>query len=95
LGVKVIAILRKAGLSPSRLELEITESALVADFTGVKSVLDALRGAGVKIGLVNFGTGYSSLYHLRNFKLDTIKINRSFIQAMAEWSEPILWIAGR
>jgi EAL domain-containing protein (putative c-di-GMP-specific phosphodiesterase class I) len=45
-------------------------------------VLGESRTAGVRIALDNFGTGYSSLYHLRNFKLDKIKIDRSFIQAM-------------
>ncbi len=63
--------------------MEITESALVADMENAQIVLGALRNAGVRISLDNFGTGYSSLYHLRNFKLDKIKIDRSFIQAIA------------
>ena len=46
-----------------------------------------MRAAGIRITLDNFGTGYSSLYHLRNFKLDKIKIDRSFIQAMATDAE--------
>jgi EAL domain-containing protein (putative c-di-GMP-specific phosphodiesterase class I) len=62
--------------------MEITESALVADMENAQFVLGALRNAGVHIVLDNFGTGYSSLYHLRNFKLDKIKIDRSFIHAM-------------
>ena len=60
--------------------MEITESALVADLENAQIVLGALRNAGVRISLDNFGTGYSSLYHLRNFKLDKIKIYRSFIE---------------
>jgi EAL domain-containing protein (putative c-di-GMP-specific phosphodiesterase class I) len=48
-----------------------------------REALGRLRSAGVKIVLENFGTGYSSLYHLRNFKLDKIKIDRSFIASMA------------
>jgi EAL domain-containing protein (putative c-di-GMP-specific phosphodiesterase class I) len=48
-----------------------------------KLVLGSLRAAGVRIALDNFGTGYSSLYHLRNFKVDKVKIDRSFIHAMA------------
>ena len=46
------------------------------------NVLGGLREAGVRIALDNFGTGYSSLYHLRNFKLDKIKIDKSFIENM-------------
>lgn len=83
-GLRIVAILGESGLPASRLELEITESALVADLEAAKRVLGAIHETGVKIALNNFGTGYSSLYHLRNFKLDTIKIDRSFVQVMAE-----------
>ena len=69
-------------MAPGRLELEITESALVRDLAGARGVLGSLREAGVRIVLDNFGTGYSSLYHLRNFKLDKIKIDRSFIETL-------------
>lgn len=79
---RMVRILTEAGLSPTRLEIEITESALVADMENAQLVLGALRTAGVRIALDNFGTGYSSLYHLRNLKLDKIKIDRSFIHAM-------------
>jgi diguanylate cyclase (GGDEF)-like protein len=79
----VLKILERSGLQPSRLEMEITESALVADMENAEVVLGALRAAGVRIVLDNFGTGYSSLYHLRNIKLDKIKIDRSFIHTMA------------
>ena len=82
IAARVVRILHEAGLSPTRLEIEITESALVADMDNAHLALDALRAAGVRIALDNFGTGYSSLYHLRSFKLDKIKIDRSFIQAM-------------
>jgi diguanylate cyclase (GGDEF)-like protein len=84
LGLRIVAILGESGLPASRLELEIPESALVADLEAAKRVLGDIHATGVKIALNNFGTGYSSLYHLRNFKLDTIKIDRSFVQAMAE-----------
>ncbi|MDB5437910.1 MAG: hypothetical protein JWM33_337 [Caulobacteraceae bacterium] len=82
LGLRLLAILGETGLSPHRLEIELTESALVADLEGAREVLGALRETGVKIALDDFGTGYSSLYHLRNFKLDKIKIDRSFIDSM-------------
>jgi EAL domain-containing protein (putative c-di-GMP-specific phosphodiesterase class I) len=62
--------------------VELTESALVQDLRGAKEVLGALREAGVRIALDDFGTGYSSLYHLRNFKVDKIKIDRSFVESV-------------
>jgi EAL domain-containing protein (putative c-di-GMP-specific phosphodiesterase class I) len=54
----------------------------VRDLAGAQEALMALRGAGVRIALDDFGTGYSSLYHLRNFKIDKIKIDRSFVDNM-------------
>ena len=80
--LRVMAILGRTGLSPARLELELTESALVRDFESARAALGALRDAGVRIAIDNFGTGYSSLYHLRNFKIDRLKIDRSFIDSM-------------
>jgi len=79
----ILSVLKESGVEPERLELEITESALVHDLEGAQVILGALRKAGVKIVLDNFGTGYSSLYHLRNFKLDKIKIDRSFIETLS------------
>jgi diguanylate cyclase (GGDEF)-like protein len=82
LGLRIMSILAESGLPPTRLEIEITESALVRDMESAKTLLGALRDAGVRIALDDFGTGYSSLYHLRNFKLDKIKIDRSFVESM-------------
>jgi predicted signal transduction protein with EAL and GGDEF domain len=81
--LRIMGVLGRAGLPPRRLELEITESALVRDMDAAQTALGALRELGVSIALDDFGTGYSSLYHLRNFKLDKIKIDRSFVDAMA------------
>jgi predicted signal transduction protein with EAL and GGDEF domain len=78
----ILSVLEASGVAPGRLELEITESALVRDLENAREVLGSLREAGVRIVLDNFGTGYSSLYHLRNFKLDKIKIDRSFIETL-------------
>jgi diguanylate cyclase (GGDEF)-like protein len=75
-------ILREGALTPSRLEVEITESALVRDLEAAQEVLGALRESGVRIVLDNFGTGYSSLYHLRNCRPDKIKIDRTFVDGM-------------
>ncbi|MBS0421731.1 MAG: EAL domain-containing protein [Proteobacteria bacterium] len=79
---RVLRILAEYGLAPQRLEMEITESALVADMGNSKKIVDALRAAGVRVALKNFGTGYSSLFHLRNLQLDKLKIDRSFISDM-------------
>ncbi|HXA39485.1 MAG TPA: EAL domain-containing protein [Phenylobacterium sp.] len=83
-GLRLLKILGAANLAPARLELEIAESAMVADLDGAQRVLGAIRDSGVKIALSDFGTGYSSLYHLRNFRIDRIKIDRSLVQAMGD-----------
>jgi diguanylate cyclase (GGDEF)-like protein len=82
LGLRLLGILGETGLAPNRLEIEITESALVRDLEAAQDILGGIREAGVKIALDDFGTGYSSLYHLRNFKLDKIKIDRSFVSEL-------------
>lgn len=81
-GLRVLHILAETGLQPQRLELEITENTLVRDLKAAEEALGSLRDAGVRIALDDFGTGYSSLYHLRRFKFDRIKIDRSFIDTM-------------
>lgn len=84
---RVLSVLSSTGLAPHRLEIEITESALVQDLEVAQEVLGGLRATGVRIVLDNFGTGYSSLYHLRNFKLDKIKIDRGFIESVTSQEE--------
>jgi diguanylate cyclase (GGDEF)-like protein len=84
---RILRILRETGLAPNRLELEISESALVRNLDAAQSLLGSLRDAGVRLALDHFGTGYSSLYHLRNFKLDKIKIDSSFIRTMLQQKE--------
>jgi diguanylate cyclase (GGDEF)-like protein len=73
------SVLLETGLSPSRLELEITESVLVDDFSHAQSILRRLKTLGVKISMDDFGTGYSSLSYLQSFPFDKIKIDRSFV----------------
>jgi diguanylate cyclase (GGDEF)-like protein len=75
----VHAILLQTGLSPSRLELEITEGVLIGDFNRAVSILRRLKNLGVRIAMDDFGTGYSSLSYLQSFPFDKIKIDRSFI----------------
>jgi diguanylate cyclase (GGDEF)-like protein len=71
--------LRRSGLCPSRLEIEITESTLLRDSEAVLAVLHCVRDMGVSIALDDFGTGYSSLSYLHNFPLQCVKIDRSFL----------------
>ena len=80
----VVSALAQSGLAPQRLELEITESALLADNASTAATLHALRQFGVRIALDDFGTGYSSLSYLRGFPFDKIKIDRSFVRDLAK-----------
>jgi diguanylate cyclase (GGDEF)-like protein len=73
-------ILRECGLPPSRLELEITETALMDNLEGVVEQIELLRRLGVRFAIDDFGTGYSSLSHLQNLPVDIVKIDRSFIK---------------
>lgn len=75
-------ILNETGLDPARLELEITETALLANDNRNLGTLKSLKDLGVRIVLDDFGTGYSSLSHLRLFPLDKVKIDRSFVRDM-------------
>jgi EAL domain-containing protein (putative c-di-GMP-specific phosphodiesterase class I) len=72
-------ILLETGLAPARLELEITESVMINDFSRAVSILNQLKALGVKIAMDDFGTGYSSLSYLQSFRCDKIKIDRIFI----------------
>ena len=80
LAVKLLDLLTAADFAPGRLEVEITESALVSDFEGARAVLADLKMAGVTICLDDFGAGYSSLTHLASMPFDRVKIDRAFIQ---------------
>jgi EAL domain-containing protein (putative c-di-GMP-specific phosphodiesterase class I) len=79
--------LRASGIAPERLELEITESALLQDDQATLSILHALRALGTRIAMDDFGTGYSSLSYLRSFPFDTIKIDRSFVSELQTHDE--------
>jgi diguanylate cyclase (GGDEF)-like protein/PAS domain S-box-containing protein len=80
----VISALAHSGLSPLRLELEITESLFLAETEANLAILHQLRELGVSISMDDFGTGYSSLSYLRSFPFDKIKIDRSFVKDLAE-----------
>jgi EAL domain-containing protein (putative c-di-GMP-specific phosphodiesterase class I) len=75
----VHSVLLETGLSPARLELEITESVLIGDFSRAVSILRRLKTLGVRIAMDDFGSGYSSLSYLQSFPFDKIKIDQAFI----------------
>jgi diguanylate cyclase (GGDEF)-like protein/PAS domain S-box-containing protein len=77
-------ILFETGLSPSRLELEITESVLIDDFQRAVAILRRLKGLGVRIAMDDFGTGYSSLSYLHSFPFDRMKIDQAFIAKLSD-----------
>lgn len=79
LGPSLEKTLRSVGLPPDVVELELTESLLMRDTEQTYRVLDMLNDMGVRFSVDDFGTGYSSLAYLRRFRLDTLKIDRSFI----------------
>jgi diguanylate cyclase (GGDEF)-like protein len=79
--------LQSSGFPASSLTLEITETAIMKDVAAVVPRLAALKAIGVRIAIDDFGTGYSSLAYLQQFPVDTLKIDRSFISAMAQSPE--------
>jgi len=76
-----------SGLNPGRLELEITETALLSDSAATLEALRKLQSFGVRIALDDFGTGYSSLSYLRSFPFNKIKIDQSFVKSLSDGSE--------
>ena len=84
LALHVASALASSGLAAHRLELEITEAVLIRDDESALAILHQLRAVGVRIALDDFGTGYSSLSYLQRFPFDKIKIDRCFINDIAE-----------
>jgi EAL domain-containing protein (putative c-di-GMP-specific phosphodiesterase class I) len=84
LALKIVAALAASGLPANRLELEITEAVLIRDDEAALAILHQLRAIGVRIALDDFGTGYSSLSYLQRFPFDKIKIDRCFVNDIAE-----------
>ena len=80
----IMAVIDKYRVDPSDIELEITESILIDDFDSVTTKLTRLRNLGVGISLDDFGTGYSSLSYLKKFPIDTLKVDKSFIDTVLD-----------
>ncbi len=84
LPAQVVAALERHGLHPSRISIEITESALMKDPTSAQQVLQQLRDIGVDLAIDDFGTGYSSLAYLRHLPVDCLKVDRSFVAELSD-----------
>jgi EAL domain-containing protein (putative c-di-GMP-specific phosphodiesterase class I) len=82
LASRLADILDASAIRPHQLELEMTETALVADATAAAAILKTLNGLGVRIAIDDFGTGYSSLNYLARFPIDTVRIDRSFVRSL-------------
>jgi EAL domain-containing protein (putative c-di-GMP-specific phosphodiesterase class I) len=78
------AVLRETGLAPELLELEITESMIMSNPAHIIAILTEIKRIGVKLSIDDFGTGYSSLSKLKEFPVDTLKIDRSFIHNLPD-----------
>jgi len=86
---KLLAVLEEEGLPAHRLEVELTENALVSDIEGARTILAQLKAAGVSISLDDFGAGYSSLRHLSSMPFDRVKIDRDFVQGLGASGDPL------
>ncbi len=80
----ILETIRRAGLPANRLEIEVTETAMMSDPETAAQIIEELHDAGVRISMDDFGTGQSSLGRLRELKLDKVKIDRAFIMAIGE-----------
>jgi diguanylate cyclase (GGDEF)-like protein len=78
----ICGVLAETGIQPNCLELEVTESTLVRDLPHARHILQALHNLGIRLSIDDFGTGYSTLAHLKGLPIDTIKVDRSFIQGI-------------
>ncbi|NEQ44433.1 MAG: bifunctional diguanylate cyclase/phosphodiesterase [Leptolyngbya sp. SIOISBB] len=77
---RITTILQKTGLSPTFLKIEMTESVLINNSESIIEILEAIRALGIRLSVDDFGTGYSSLSYLHQFPVDTLKIDRSFLE---------------
>jgi predicted signal transduction protein with EAL and GGDEF domain len=90
LGLRILSILGETGFDPRRLEIEITETALVENLEMAQRVIDQLRQSGIRIALDDFGTGYATLAQLQTLHLDSIKIDRRFVERIVKDKESLV-----
>lgn len=84
LGTRIATILEETGLPPACLELELTESILMREVNEAMQILASLKNLGLSIAVDDFGTGYSSLNYLKQFPIDVLKIDRTFVDGLPE-----------
>ena len=77
-------VVKKTGINPHNLTLEVTESLAINDMNRMKGIMTSIREMGIRIALDDFGTGYSSLNHIREIPLDVIKVDQSFVKELAQ-----------
>jgi diguanylate cyclase (GGDEF)-like protein len=98
---EILEAISRYGVRSDQIELEITESVLISDYKEITDKLTILRDYGVRISLDDFGTGYSSLSYLKNLPIDTLKIDKSFIDTVTTdynsrvIMETIMYMAGK
>jgi EAL domain-containing protein (putative c-di-GMP-specific phosphodiesterase class I) len=80
-------VLVASGMSPVLLQLEVTESMMMRNVSSAIKLLDALQGRGIRLAIDDFGTGYSSMSLMKQFPIDTLKIDRSFVRDLPDDSE--------
>jgi EAL domain-containing protein (putative c-di-GMP-specific phosphodiesterase class I) len=91
---EIDSAIANSGVAPQRLEIEVTETAVISNEQDMLGVLQQIRDRGIKISLDDFGTGYSSLSYLHKLPLDKVKIDRSFVEGIESGQTPIALLRG-
>jgi predicted signal transduction protein with EAL and GGDEF domain len=90
---RILRYAEEADLAPNRIQIELTETAIIDDVDRAAHNLEVLRGAGMRVALDDFGTGYSSLTYLNQFAIDCIKIDKSFVDNVARDKQSAIIVA--
>jgi len=90
---RILRYAEEADLAPNRIQIELTETAIIDDVERAAHNLEVLRGAGMRVALDDFGTGYSSLTYLNQFAIDCIKIDKSFVDNVARDKQSAIIVA--